>query len=332
MSSSETPQSDHCCPEFARTGYAHTEICPAFDTHDRARRHPEPAPLSDRWAVERTGHYYGDGCPEHPVLVEGRPVYPTDPIIVPRTGRAPSPLVRITREIWEELRRAEIKFPDQHLPNGTPAHVERIGLEKALDQARRTANMYRKVCKTAAADGSLTWRHVLTEEFFEALAEHDPAALRAELLQVAAMAVRWVKDIDMGADRPTVIPPDPDGTPEPDSRERKLAAGIEATRARAKAAGVEPWSAQDPAVCDNEATCDIHGHEPTNPDHPFVPYADPNNPGGYRCGYAKSRTDASTFCWRPSADHGQGAYPPSPAQRREAEFLARAADRARKEP
>lgn len=27
-----------CCPEFAATGYAHTEICPAFETNDPANR------------------------------------------------------------------------------------------------------------------------------------------------------------------------------------------------------------------------------------------------------------------------------------------------------
>jgi hypothetical protein len=60
----------------------------------------------------------------------------------------------------------------------------------------------------------------------------------------------------------------------------------------------------------------------TTVDHPFVPHADPGNPGGYRCGYATSTTDASTFCWRTLAEHqGHGSYAPSPAQRREAERL-----------
>lgn len=91
MSASSSSRPKPCCPEFARTGYSHTEICPTFDANDPANREP----------VE---HYYGDGCPEHPHLAEGRPIYPTDPIIVPRTGKEPSALVKVTREVWEELR------------------------------------------------------------------------------------------------------------------------------------------------------------------------------------------------------------------------------------
>ncbi|MEY9934267.1 hypothetical protein ABH926_008932 [Catenulispora sp. GP43] len=37
---------------------------------------------------------------------------------------------------------------------------------------------------------------MLLEEVYEALAEVDPAALRAELVQVAAVAAAWVEDID----------------------------------------------------------------------------------------------------------------------------------------
>lgn len=40
--------------------------------------------------------------------------------------------------------------------------------------------------------GEPTWANVLGEEFFEALAEDDWPKLRAELIQVAAMATSWV--------------------------------------------------------------------------------------------------------------------------------------------
>jgi hypothetical protein len=132
---------------------------------------------------------------------------------------------RVLRDIADEVVRAEAKFPGQHLPTGTPPNAERIGLTKATDQARRTADMYRRVCQTKTANGTLTWWDVLAEEFYEAGAEHDPARLRAELIQVAAMALRMVRDIDLGPDRPTVIPPDPTAAPELDSRERKAATG-----------------------------------------------------------------------------------------------------------
>lgn len=48
----------------------------------------------------------------------------------------------------------------------------------------------------AARAGILTWRHILGEEVAEAFAESDPAKLRAELVQVAAVAVKWARMID----------------------------------------------------------------------------------------------------------------------------------------
>lgn len=47
-----------------------------------------------------------------------------------------------------------------------------------------------------AEHGGLTWRHILAEEVAEAFAESDPELLRAELVQVAAVAVKWVEAID----------------------------------------------------------------------------------------------------------------------------------------
>lgn len=54
----------------------------------------------------------------------------------------------------------------------------------------------RAACEQAAADGSLTWAHILGKEVCEALAEGDYARLRAELLQVAAVAISWIEAIE----------------------------------------------------------------------------------------------------------------------------------------
>jgi hypothetical protein len=88
-------------------------------------------------------------------------------------------------EIAEELARAYAKFPDQHLPDGTG----RPGSRTAADEARAACQA------NGAADDN--WHDVLNEEVHEAFAETDPKALRAELVQVAAMAVRWIRDIDL---------------------------------------------------------------------------------------------------------------------------------------
>lgn len=58
--------------------------------------------------------------------------------------------------------------------------------------ARRALGLYTRRFKA----GRGTWRDILAEEFNEALAESDPDRLRAELVQVAAVAVNWVEAID----------------------------------------------------------------------------------------------------------------------------------------
>lgn len=83
-----------------------------------------------------------------------------------------------------ERRHQFAKWGEQHHPDGTHEanHV-------LADQAR-------EICEQEAARGRVTWRLILGEEFFEAMAETDPEKLRAELVHVAAVAVSWIEDID----------------------------------------------------------------------------------------------------------------------------------------
>lgn len=98
----------------------------------------------------------------------------------------PFPLAtaKVLRDIGDERDRQNVKFPDQQIPDGTYEHM------------RGHANMARMVCELNAAEGCVTWRDVLSEEVAEAYAEEDLTALRKELIQVAAVAARWVEDID----------------------------------------------------------------------------------------------------------------------------------------
>lgn len=61
------------------------------------------------------------------------------------------------------------------------------------------ATRMRMDTQVSFAQGKGTWRHVLLEEVYEALAETDLKKLRAELVQVAAVAVSWVEAIDQRA-------------------------------------------------------------------------------------------------------------------------------------
>jgi hypothetical protein len=63
---------------------------------------------------------------------------------------------------------------------------------------RRQADAARSMCQASErhTPGGAGWRLVLGEEVAEAFAEADPARLRAELIQVAAVAAAWIYDID----------------------------------------------------------------------------------------------------------------------------------------
>ncbi len=92
----------------------------------------------------------------------------------------------IANEVHAEIHRAWVKFgPQHHLPNGTGGPL-----------FERYATLAKRDTDEAAADGRVTWQHVLQEEVYEAFAETDPGRLRTELLQVAAVAMRWVDAID----------------------------------------------------------------------------------------------------------------------------------------
>lgn len=74
--------------------------------------------------------------------------------------------------------------PDiEWLENSKPArHIEE-DLRRAYDKQR-------------ARGIPPTWMELLREEVSEAFCEDDPVRLREELVQVAAVAVSWVEDID----------------------------------------------------------------------------------------------------------------------------------------
>jgi hypothetical protein len=97
-------------------------------------------------------------------------------------------------EVGEERRRQDIKFPEQSLSNGTgETRVNLAAVYREMLDAARGQNDY-----SAKYGGPqlATWESVLREEFCEAMLESDPAKLREELIQNAAVSVRWVEDID----------------------------------------------------------------------------------------------------------------------------------------
>ncbi|GIG55745.1 hypothetical protein Lfu02_01170 [Longispora fulva] len=62
------------------------------------------------------------------------------------------------------------------------------------------ADVARAACQ--AAGGTVSWRHLIEEEFAEALAEADPRLLYGELTQLGGLVVQWMQALRSRADLP----------------------------------------------------------------------------------------------------------------------------------
>ena len=92
----------------------------------------------------------------------------------------------ILAEMFVELVRARRLYPDSmSMPNGTGGG------------GRRTWEaIARNSCERADREGRLTHAHVFDEEASEVLAADTDAELRKELVQVGAVCLKWIADID----------------------------------------------------------------------------------------------------------------------------------------
>lgn len=118
-----------------------------------------------------------------------------------------SALFDVAQEARLEALRSIGKHGDQaHLPDGTGPDsyplVVYPGIPYLMDDLQASSLASFATYDTKAhsqnegGDGTVTWWHILREEVFEAAAEEDPDKLRAELVQVAAVALKWAEAID----------------------------------------------------------------------------------------------------------------------------------------
>lgn len=92
---------------------------------------------------------------------------------------------RVLQEVLAERIRQDQKWGEQNHPDGTGG-----------SGAQYVADRYRSIVDEALKSNSATWRDVLLEEVYEALAEGDPTRLRAELIQIGAVCTAWAEAID----------------------------------------------------------------------------------------------------------------------------------------
>lgn len=115
----------------------------------------------------------------------------------------------VLKEVAEERARQDARWGVQDLPDGTGPYCGMTtfhGLE--YPGYAELADRMKQICDAARDLDMRCMAYVLLEEVFEALAEDDHVRLREELVQVAAVAVKWVQMIDRrnvcdcGADDP----------------------------------------------------------------------------------------------------------------------------------
>lgn len=95
-------------------------------------------------------------------------------------------LPKVLEEVAQERRNQEAKWGQQNHPDGTGNYL-RYTLH---------ANNQRMIVETRAQNDSLAYSDILLEEVAEAVECTDADKLRAELVQVAAVAVAWIECID----------------------------------------------------------------------------------------------------------------------------------------
>lgn len=111
------------------------------------------------------------------------------------TLNVPATLAVLT-DVLAERHRQHARWGEQSLPFGT-------GRNTQIERLRQLRNIN---AKARAVGVPLTWSEVLTEEVAEAMAESNPWRLRAELIQVAAVAVQWIEHLDRSATTPPLPP------------------------------------------------------------------------------------------------------------------------------
>jgi len=118
----------------------------------------------------------------------------------------------VLRDVLDERAYQHGKWGKQEHPNGT-SEVKYTGMMQ----------MAQAMCNKRADDGSITWFDILQEEFYEAASCEIKEDLRAELIQVAAVAVAWIEMLDEQIDYELRVAKAKEGALSPDDIAKAVA-------------------------------------------------------------------------------------------------------------
>ena len=151
-----------------------------------------------------TSRYQGFGCSEprghdgDHVSTAGLKTWPA------HLPWSPSGAIVGSREVvLAEVRKERIaqheKWGEQNHPDGTSPHLSPFPVfDNSLPyyHAEAIRDLFRDATDEHSRNGTVTYRDILLEGVFEAMAESDKKKLRAELIRVAAVAVAWCEKLD----------------------------------------------------------------------------------------------------------------------------------------
>jgi hypothetical protein len=107
--------------------------------------------------------------------------------------RVPDKDEAATRRVLEDVMRERVR---QNHKWGQQTHPYQTGPDYRLVGSRKNSEAVARLKYFNDYYGQPYWSLILAEEFYEAMCEVDPEKLREELVQVAAVAVSWIEDID----------------------------------------------------------------------------------------------------------------------------------------
>jgi len=90
-------------------------------------------------------------------------------------------------DLFREMSSSLDEHGTQRLPHRAPAH---------RTAGKLAADVFRARCEAGFEEGNVSWEDVLLEEVYEALAEDDLTARRAELIQVMNVCALEIDQID----------------------------------------------------------------------------------------------------------------------------------------
>lgn len=117
----------------------------------------------------------------------------------------PTYLSVFERQVRQEREAQDAKWGEQNHPDLDPHDIPEVARNEYAFRADRwkqiNAMRAEHGCEVSGRSvpvvpSCVAWDGILLEEVYEALTEKDPTELRAELIQVAAVAMAWAEAID----------------------------------------------------------------------------------------------------------------------------------------